>query len=363
MFPFFWREGKKSISLQSLNYTLQSNNRMRRIICFLFLIVLMVGCSKDEVTPEVDTAPEVDTSGAILFTASRPSSYITRSMIENVEALQSAGFGVFAYYTGDQNWSTAGTSTIPNFMYNQQVRWASEQWTYSPVKYWPNNNNPADDSGATGSESKNYLSFFAYAPYDAAFITGLSANNAVGAPTVNYTWGADNDLLYAVQTDRYKYDINDANDNGRVGDYVPFVFRHALAKVQFKVRRSNNSQNVTLNSLGISFNTTGTFNLGTALWSSLSGSGSYVFDAGLFPINVTEVLEANAHVVGSTIMLIPGSLTTYNVTYTVGGSNFTHTGALFESGLAPSANHQYAIIFTIDGDAIKVDIQRFTEQW
>ena len=110
MFPFFWRKGKKNISLQSLNYTLQSKNRMRRIICFLFLIVLMVGCSKDEVTPEVDTAPEVetapevDTSGAILFTASRPSSYITRYMIENVEALQLAGFGVFAYYTGASDW-------------------------------------------------------------------------------------------------------------------------------------------------------------------------------------------------------------------------------------------------------------------
>ena len=77
--------------MQSLNYTLQSINRMRRIICFLFLIVLMVGCSKDEVTPEGETAPEVDTSGAILFTASRPSSYITRSMIENVEALVFVG--------------------------------------------------------------------------------------------------------------------------------------------------------------------------------------------------------------------------------------------------------------------------------
>ena len=283
-----------------------------------------------------------------------------------LKALQTdgGGFGVFAYYTGASNWSTAGTSTIPNFMYNQQVSWSSDHWTYSPVKYWPNNNNPADGSGATGSQDKNYLSFFAYAPYDdnISYITGFSANNATGAPTVDYTWGAENDLLYAVQTDRYKYDSNDANDNGRVGDVVSFMFRHALVKVQFKVRRSNTSHNVSLNSLSISFQTTGTFNLGTALWSSLSGSGSYVFDAGLFPINVTGEPET-AYVVGSTIMLIPGSLTTYDVTYTVGGSDFSHTGTLFESGLIPAANHQYNVIFTIDGDAIKVDIQRFTEQW
>ena len=345
--------------------TSEIHNRMRRIICFLFLIVLMVGCSKDEVTPEVDTAPEVDTSGAILFTANRPSSYITRNMIENVEALQSAGFGVFAYYTGDQNWSTAGASTIPNFMYNQRVTWDSGQgqWTYSPVKYWPNNNNPADDSGATGSESKNYLSFFAYAPYG---VTGFSANNAAEAPSVNYTWGADNDLLYAAQTDRYKYDSDDANDNGRIGETVLFNFRHALCKVQFKVRRSNTSHAVSLKSLSVSFNTTATFNLGSATWSSHSGSGSNVFDAVPFPINVTEVTEANAHAVGSPIMLIPGALTTFNVSYTVGGSEFTHTDALFESGLIPTSGAsgcQYTIIFTIDGDAIKVDRNRFTEQW
>ena len=370
MFPFFWRKGKKNISLQSLNYTLQSINRMRRIICFLFLIVLMVGCSKDEVTPEVDTAPEVDTSGAILFTASRPSSYITRRMIENVEALQSAGFGVFAYYTGASDWSTAGASTIPNFMYNQQVTWASEQWTYSPVKYWPNNNYPADDSGATGSESKNYLSFFAYAPYktnEVTYITGFSANDVAGAPTINYTWGAENDLLYAAQTDRYKYDdSDDANDNGRIGETVLFNFRHALCKVQFKVRRSNSSHTVSLKSLSVSFNNTATFNLGSATWSLYGGSGSNDFPASLFPINVTAEKEEEAHAVGSPIMLIPGSFTNYNVTYTVGGSEFTHTAAPFESGLIPSSGAsgcQYTIIFTIDGDAIKVDRNRFTEQW
>ena len=289
-------------------------------------------------------------------------------MIENVEALQSAGFGVFAYYTGASNWSTAGASTIPNFMYNQQVTWDTNtnHWTYSPVKYWPNNNNHADDSGATGSESKNYLSFFAYAPFTSSAI--FSGNNATGAPSVNYTWGAENDLLYAAQTDRYKYDnSDDVNDNGRIGETVLFNFRHALCKVQFKVRRSNSSHTVSLKSLSVSFNNTATFDLGSASWSSYDGSGSSnVFDASQSPISVTAETEASAHAVGSPIMLIPGSFTTYNVTYTVGGSEFTHTDAPFESGLIPSSGAsgcQYTIIFTIDGDAIKVDKHRFTEQW
>jgi hypothetical protein len=233
------------------------------------------------------------------------------------------------------------------------------------VKYWPHNNTPADDSGATGSEDKNYLSFFAYAPFTSSAI--FSGNDVAGAPSVNYTWGADNDLLYAAQTDRYKYDSNDANDNGRIGETVLFNFRHALCKVQFKVRRSNTSHAVSLKSLSVSFNTTATFNLGSATWSSHSGSGSSnVFDASLSPISVTAVTEEEAHAVGSPIMLIPGALTNFNVSYTVGGSEFTHTDALFESGLIPSSGAsgcQYTIIFTIDGDAIKVDKLRFTEQW
>ena len=59
--------------------------------------------------------------------------------------------GIFAYYTGSNDLTI---SEKPNFMYNQEVKRsnASSPWTYSPVKYWPNN--PGDK-----------LTFFAYAPY------------------------------------------------------------------------------------------------------------------------------------------------------------------------------------------------------
>jgi hypothetical protein len=102
--------------------------------------------------------------------------------------------------------------------------------------------------------------------------------------------------------------------------------------------------------------------LGTASWSSLDGSGSNTYSASL-PIDVEAVSEGSAQVVGSPIMLIPGSLTTFDITYTVGGNKFTHTAAAFAGGLIPSPGYQYTIIFTIDGDAIKVDTQKYTEQW
>lgn len=156
------------------------------------------------------------------------------------------GFGVFAYYTGKDKYGVyqgydddandangnAGKVKAPNFMYNQEVTaellspTTSNElyWTYSPLKYWPNdfadeNHSDVDDNGATGS--KKYggnVSFFAYAPYvevsgsaDAngfvspiakndedsdKGITGVTANSTAGDPKIAYKIGSNVDLLW-----------------------------------------------------------------------------------------------------------------------------------------------------------------------
>lgn len=96
------------------------------------------------------------------------------------------GFGVFGYYTGTADYAQG---TIANFMYNQQVYYDKTkegqgyvtEWTYSPLKYWPNEvqDNAAtpawmvDDQDEDQSDNQAYtdgthggkVSFFAYAPY------------------------------------------------------------------------------------------------------------------------------------------------------------------------------------------------------
>lgn len=84
--------------------------------------------------------------------------------IGNVTELRDhGGFGVFAYHThGDYS-----PAAMPNFMYNQQVvgsAAATPVWSYSPIKYWPNDTQ-ADAEAAGISANKDKLSFFAYAPY------------------------------------------------------------------------------------------------------------------------------------------------------------------------------------------------------
>ncbi len=118
------------------------------------------------------------------------------------------GFGVFGYYTGTADYAQ---STVANFMYNQQVYYdkAKEgqgyvtEWTYSPLKYWPNEvqdgaATPAwmvDDQDEDQSKNQAYtdgthggkVSFFAYAP----FVGWNDAKNALNDhyATTDATYG------------------------------------------------------------------------------------------------------------------------------------------------------------------------------
>lgn len=162
--------------------------------------------------------------------------------------LQSTGFGVVAFYTKTNEYTSGSTKMEPNFMYNTRVSGTS--WTYSPVMYWPNG---GQTEGATPGEGTQYLSFFAYAPYKETFgdkgITALSSSSTPGDPTVSYTLGAtgaDADLLWGTAGENGNT-TSGAKQNGttftgakaavnanlskmKVDGKVKFNFKHALAK-------------------------------------------------------------------------------------------------------------------------------------
>ncbi len=153
---------------------------------------------------------------------------------QTTETLKTNGFGVFAYYTGQDTYATA-TAPAPNFMYNTKVFGTAEStaFTYSPVRYWPNNDG-------------DKLSFFAYAPYVdvtastglptdvTSGITALSKNTDTGAPTVTYKLADDItksvDLLWGTKmgtTNGVNTDLTRTTANVKS---VGFTFKHALAK-------------------------------------------------------------------------------------------------------------------------------------
>ena len=234
------------------------------------VIASMASCSS-ETDFEGKTSQEDQVSTPVNFGSYLAQSKMTRagmttsasSVMTNTE-LQAKGFGVVAFYTGKDEYTSGQTNMEPNFMYNTLVHTA--QWTYSPIVYWPNS---GQNQGSTSiGDAQQYVSFFAYAPYKAVNttsgdnnngkatdnattgVTALSKNDATGDPTVSYALGAtgaDADLLWGTAgtngsttsgTEAQagttftggKAAVNANLSKMKVGGKVQFNFKHALAK-------------------------------------------------------------------------------------------------------------------------------------
>lgn len=181
-----------------------------------------------------------------------------------------AQIGVFGFYhdgngATDGSWAAdqAADNNIPDYMYNQLVTKQDDgSWTYSPIKYWPNETG----AGAT-SEHADKLSFWGYYPRiaeanytaDAAMYTGTDAvlrfwkagsttepyaNDVSGLPRVTFTQSEDPaqmvDLMFAAP----QQDLTKPSLDGK----VQFVFRHALALVEFQLAEGTGAEvtNMTL---------------------------------------------------------------------------------------------------------------------
>jgi len=191
---------------------------------------LVTACSNDADEAENGYMPS---DKAIAFDASTDGGLTTRAAgeINDNEALQKVGFGVFGSYTGRLTYEN--TTVSSDFMYNQQVTYNSDIWSYSPVKYWPN-------------DSRDYVSFFAYAPYMAnpqqntEGIIDMSKRYDLGDPWVNYRiaadpWSEDNpqvDLLYgqhATDENTFTPWLDQQKPADPIDSKTTFTFRHALA--------------------------------------------------------------------------------------------------------------------------------------
>lgn len=259
---------------------------MIRHITILMAVAMMVllggGCA--EVNEAQQTAQPKEESEAIGFDVYTQRTKTRAGTIGDVttDGLKTGthsgdGFGVFAYYTGENSYDE---NIVPNFMYNQQVKYKSSAsvFDYSPIKYWPN------------EEDNDHISFFAYAPWvpvdattgaatgDKTYgITGVSRNTFTGAPIVNYIATTDLskgvDLCWGNQLNKQK--PTDASK-------VNFNLSHSLAKLNVQVKSSialDGNTKIYIRSISFSgFTMKGALNLNnttgtTPLWLGYDGLG------------------------------------------------------------------------------------------
>ena len=318
--------------------------------------VSFTACQKDEVISEM---PQ---DNAIGFGTYVGRDAQTKADVTNQAAMENAGyagFGVFAYYTENNPYANTFTH---DFMNNQSVKWDSK-WDYNPKKYWP---------GGT-----NKVSFFAYAPY--TDVTSLPTENITafgydntgkGNPTLSFSVedevNKQIDLLYATpQKDK---------TNGTIS----FDFFHALSRIGFKVKTSNDQYRITVTEITLTanFNNSGTLNLSTGNWSNESSSNRTYTLTSFTPLDVTGTEGTAISASEGYAMIIPTDLSddankiNIGVSYTYQSKvsdgawsdvvNTTQSGTVtikFEKGKA------YTLVLTLDpGTAIVFDVTT-VEEW
>lgn len=183
-------------------------------------MLVLAGCSKNEIT---EISPDANPLVAFdIYTGAQTKGKVTDNGTGTTGIKNGTGFGILAYYTGQTVWNAAGNFT-PNFMWNQQVKFASSAWSYTPVKYWPNKEN-------------DKISFFAYAPFSTTQTGGsesygikLPANSSMAKPTITFTLNNDSkdmvDLVAGYKKDQTKQTTA-----------VDLTLDHLLSRVEFKAK-------------------------------------------------------------------------------------------------------------------------------
>ena len=237
-------------------------------------------------------------------------------------------------------------NTPYTFFEPTKVIWDSSEskWKFAEGQYW---------------KYASALDFFAYMPAEKpTYISSISYPSARSAQFVcNLPSEQPNtvkEFICALATDKTK-----ANSPSGVS----MQFKHHFAKLLFKLDPASGS-NVTINSVkisGIKMSGTCTFNGTTSTWSSL-GDDTYVMATAIDGTTPYLVIPNNYRATTLTI--------TVNATWT-GISNITVDKVATIKDVEKEGKYLkiwepgYSYLFTLklSGDILKVDINKFTEQW
>ena len=205
-------------------------------------------------------APEGDEVESLPVPLTFSTSVSAQTRAEEITTDNLTAVGIFASLT--QGGFNAITAT-PNFMYNQKLEKSGGAWTYSPMKYWPDN-------------KKDCVSFFAYAPYVDEKVTSgrnptFSGSTAKGYPTLTYSvpdWTEyHQDLLASVP-------LLDQTYENTVGGRIGFTMKHALSRVKISIKSEMAIKIVTLGIINVPMTATLTFNDSGFSWGKYTNTTS-----------------------------------------------------------------------------------------
>ena len=173
-------------------------------------LVMTVGCSKTETTPEVTS----DAASQIGFSTFVNTNYASRALVTGTHYDVNETFGTFAYYTPSNNtFPESAELYIPESEVSNTTKATSGAvWKTAATYYWPK----------TGK-----LAFFSYSPYNKLADYATCAPYT-GVVITNWDVDANQDVDVMVADPKLDQTANGTNDN-YTG--VPTIFRHKLAQI------------------------------------------------------------------------------------------------------------------------------------
>ena len=314
-----------------------TRNRMkmkikRHIAMLLTASLMVIGCSKNDgdssqPAPQEDLEIRFNPDVWHVLEGSRATTYDDQAAIQ-----EEGSFICSAYNTGT---TTVNTTSNVNGI---TATWnGSTAWEFAEKHYWP---------------LTDALDFFAYMPaspddYITEVVYAVDGDDAP-APyfTCDMTETVDKEFIWALATEQ------DREHQGASG--VTMTFEHPFARIYFKLSDDSGTA-VTVNSITISgsdFYKTGTctFDGTTSDWSSLGGAGFL----GTLALNTPYLVIPSDYGSSKTI--------TVNATWDE-WSSFTTDVTSSALSINWQAGYSYTYTLYLTKYALKVDVDKYTEQW
>jgi len=207
----------------------------------VILALLAAGCAKvSEETRFTDGRVPVTFSTYRLRSTKADASYVA----PGADFATGAVVGVYGFYHDNSTFAT-DPDNIADFMYHTALTKQSDgSWTYSPIKYWPNEYGTGANS--TGIDR---LSFWGYYPRGAEGLslyksgtTTAYDNDTPGIPKASFTQKEDPDGMIDLMFSELENDLTKPG----IGESVTLTFRHALSLVEFRLAEGTGAQINTL---------------------------------------------------------------------------------------------------------------------
>ena len=211
------------------------------------------------------------------------------------------------------------------------------------------------------------LDFVGYCPYNTpAYITaGPTYDPSTG---ISFTCNLGSYMTHTAQTSIKEFMLDTVTNRRAAGGAVPLSLKHPFARIRFQLSASHPDIKVnTITFERLKSGGTCAFNGSGFTWTSLTPAGTVNYVMTLTGSDAEfNDNPASAQQIGEEWIVVPQTFAgdiTVNATWIDWGEEFPHNVSTTISSQTWQAGYSYTYTFTIRETDLRVNVEKYTEQW